>query len=619
MNPSLERIIPPSMRFKAITIYEYKRAYENSIRNLDALWSSEALALSWRRKWASTRQGDGPYTRWFSGGLLSPYENIVARHKDTGVWGKAAIIQLEENGDAEALTFSGLDHLISKIHCGLKNMGLSAGDWVAVYSPPNIESFAFMLAAIRAGLPVEPIFTGFSPQEMSRRVLARKARGLFVTAEYTRRGKTIEVAKASEDQLTRLADSGVKVVIHGGKTGGKYVDFAELLSYKCNAEDTVVESTHPLFGLHSGYEEDFKPITHPTGGFLVQAYATSRWIGLRPRDTVFCTVWPGWITGVTYQLFGPLMLGSTVLLYTGGPDWPNWGIWLDIIDSFSVTLFITTSSAVRLLSKQDPSLLKGKNDTLREVIITAEPLEPEYWRWSYDVLGSLPYPVIDSTPGRGGTIPVLNMFIQSEVGTFLTGNLVNYTFTHIIPGSSGPPIPGFALDVLDGQDKPIRGKPGRLVIKAPWPSIPIEAPAEFYSAWRNNYYDTGDIAIMSEEYYIFPLGRGDGVLKVSGYRLSPGALEKNIASLSGVDWVLVAPLRNPERFETPIVLYHGDVKEEEITHIVREKIGPIASPGKIISLHVKPSISPSQARKEIAELLYKGLVEEAVKKLESIK
>ena len=613
---SARRIVPPSMRYKAIPIQEYRKVYEESIRKLEEFWGSEADMLRWSRKWSSIKSGEGPNARWFTGGLLSPFENIIGKHRGTSLWGKPALIGLDENGDAEAVSYAQLEMMVAKIHCALENLGLRQGDWVVVYSPPTLDAFAFMLAAIRAGLPFEPVFTGFSPYEMYRRVITRNAKALFVTARYMRRGKNIDVLGNSKSYLERLSSKGVLVILEGSGNKGVFLEYDDLLEYSCNSREVVVDSNHKLFGLHSGYAEDFKPITHAAGGFLVQAYSTSRWIGLRSRDTVFCTVWPGWITGVTYQLFGPLMLGSTVLLYNGGPDWPSWSRWLDIIDAYAVTVFITTGSAIRILAKQDPSIFKSKNDTLREIIITAEPLEPEFWYWSYEILGTLPYPIVDSQSSRNGSIPVLDMYIQSEVGTFLTGNLVNYTFTPIEPGSAGLPFPGFAVDVVDDSGIPVRGKTGKLVIRSPWPSTPVEAPQEFYESWNKGYYETGDLAVMSDSGYIYPAGRADAILKVSGYRLSPGAVEKSIMSDPTVEWALTVPMKNPDKFETPLVIYYGKAEEEEIVKAVREKVGPIATPERVVRLGVRPSLAPSAIRQEIAKVFRSEDIQSALRKLE---
>lgn len=611
---STERVVPPSMRYKAVTLTEYRKVYSSSIEGIEEFWSTQARSLVWRRPWSSVKTGSGPHSKWFHGGLLSPYENLIAKHAGTSMWSKTAVIHVDEAGEARLLTYSDLHSLVEKVHCGLENLGVGEGDWVVVYSPPSIEGLVFALAAVRAGAPFEPVFTGFSPREAARRAARRGAKAVFVHARYYRRGKPVDLLGQGRLYFEKLVERGTSVVVSGSNAGSGFVPFDDLLGGGCSPREAVVESSHPLFGLHSGYEDDFKPITHPAGGFLVQAHATSDWIGMRPRDTVFCTVWPGWITSVTYHFFGPLMMGSTILLYDGAPDWPDWGKWLDLVDSYAVTLFITTSGALRMMSKQDPSLFKGKNETLREIVVTAEPLEPEYWRWSYEVLGSLPHPLIDSSPARGGTIPVVNMFIQSEVGTFFTGNLVNYTFTHIEPGSSGPPIPGFHVDVVDDAGNPVRDKLGRLVLRSPWPSTPVEAPEEFYAAWSSGFYDTGDAALMNSEGYVYPAGRRDPVMKVSGYRLSPGALEE-AAKAAGAEWALAVPVKDPDRFEVPVLLYYGPPSEEEVSRSVREHVGPIAVPNLVLRLDRRPAEEPRAVRRRAAAVSRAAGVEPVVRTL----
>jgi len=307
-------------------------------------------------------------------------------------------------------------------------------------------------------------------------------------------------------------------------------------------------------------------------------------MGLRPHDTYFCTVWPGWITGVSYVVFGPLMVGSTVVLYEGGPDWPSWDRWWDVIERYAVTLFLTTGGALRILSRQGDDLVRKHNmDTLRAILVTAEPLEVNVWEWAYKVVGTGYTPVVDSNPEElTGRIPVVNMYIQSEIGTFITGNLVNYTFPPIIPGSCGPPIPGFHLDVIDDSGQQVRGSLGELVLKAPWPALPLEAPEDFYSKWSNGVYRTGDYAVMTQDNYVFVLGRRDNVMKASGYRLSPGALKKTIMDVRGVEEAIVLVCPDDIRLQAPVVVIKGYVDVDSIKRFVREHLGPIAEPKEIV-------------------------------------
>lgn len=606
-----EKVVPPSMRWKAVSLSEYQRAYSESIKNLDAFWTREAYWLKWRKLWRSVREGEGAGARWFVGASLSPYENIISKHRDTWVWHKPALIWENEAGDVRIVTYAELDKLVSRLAAGLASLGVRQGSWVVVYSQPCIESIAAMLAAVRLGASFEPVFTGFSAEELARRIAKRRAKVLIASSGFLRRGRVVPVAEAAREALSRSGVEAQLVVIGGNGSAEKSIAFDDLLLEGSMSESAVVSSDHPLFGLHSGYEDMFHPIAHPAGGFLVQVYSTSRWIGLRPRDTFFCTVWPGWITGVSYVVFGPLMVGSTVLLYEGGPDWPSWNRWLELVDSYAVTLFLTTSSAVRMMSRQDPSVFTSNIDTLKAVLVTAEPLEVETWRWCYEHLGSLAIPVIDSDGKRA--VPVVNLYIQSEVGTFLTGNLVNYTFPPVAPGSAGPPIPGFRLDVVDDKGVSVRGAPGRLVVRGAWPSIPVEAPSEFLERWAGEVYDTGDAAVMLDS-YVYPLGRRDNVLKVSGYRLSPGAIEQAVESMPGVQAAVVVGLRDELRFEVPVLVYEGEAEPGELRRRVREAVGPIAEPQHVIRVNALHGLK-AELRAKLKQLLRDRKLEEAVGEL----
>ncbi|MEN2999438.1 MAG: AMP-binding protein, partial [Acidilobaceae archaeon] len=167
-----------------------------------------------------------------------------------------------------------------------------------------------------------------------------------------------------------------------------------------HAPFSLFSSESPVVGFHGGYEDDFRPITHPAGGYLVQVYAVSRWVGMKPRDTVFCTVSLGWITGVSHCLLGALMVGSTALFYNGSPDQPSWGRWLEVMDNYAATLYITTSTALRLL-KENLEHVKGYElDALKAIIVTGEPLEDSLWQWAYATVSTGSSPLIDSVPGR---------------------------------------------------------------------------------------------------------------------------------------------------------------------------------------------------------------------------
>lgn len=584
---SNERIIPPLMKWKTVSTIEYRKIYEESIRDSYSFWEREALKLSWSRKWSRVVEGQPPNTKWFTGGYINAYYNIIGKHRNTWIWSKPAFIWENEEGDSRIITYSELDRLASRIASSLRSLGVKPGDWVLAYISPSIEALAFLLASIKIGAPFETVFTGFGYYELAKRIRDVNPNILLATSGFTRRGKLVDTLSTVRKAVELSGFKNPVVVIENPGTPplrDSELSLQELLGYSSGSiEDYTAPSEHPLFGLHSGYSDEYSQIVYPTGGFLVQVYSTSQWIGLRPRDTYFCTVWPGWITGVSYVVFGPLMIGSTIVLYEGGPDYPSWDRWWRIIEDYAVTLFLTTSSALRILRKQGDQYVTSRNlDTLKAILVTAEPLEPDTWYWTYRVVGTGKTPVIDSKPdGYTGRIPVVNLYIQSEIGTFVTGNLVNYTFPPIAPGSAGTPIPGFNVGVVDSEGRELTESIGELVVRNPWPAMPIKYPVEYREKWKNGYYRTGDYAYITRDGYVYVLGRLDNIAKISGYRVSPGAIVKALRELLGIE-TRIYRVKDPERFESFILEYKGPVTPEEVKSTIRRAIGGIVEPKQII-------------------------------------
>lgn len=617
-------LVSPSTRWKTITVEEYKAIYESSLRDLEGFWAREALKLEWRSRWLSVLEGTPPRTRWFTGGVISAYDNVLGRHKGSWVWSRPALIWEGEDWQVEVATYADLDMLASRIAGSLKALGVGVGDWVVFYAPPTPQVLAAMLACVKLGAPFEPVFTGFGYGVLAERLTARGAKLLVTVDGFYRRGRvvsTLSVARKAVEEYGRRV--GVVVVERVGSVSLREGELSlddVARSAEPLDESFAGTSEHPLFGLSPGYEEGFKPITHGTGGYLTQVFATTRWIGLRPRDTYFCTVWPGWITGVSYVVFGPLMVGSTVVAYEGGPDWPNWDRWWNIIETYAVTIFLTTGGALRLLAKKAPEAHSGRNlDTLKAILVTAEPLEVKVWDWAYRFVSTGTTPIVDSIPSKlTGRIPLVCMYVQSELGTFVTGNLLNYTFPPLIPGSVGPPIPGFHLDVVNGGDsRSIRGVIGELVVRSPWPAMPVEYPEEFERAWLDGFYRTGDYALMRQDGYLLVLGRRDAVMKVSGYRLSPGAIERAAESITGVAAAVAAGARDELRFEAPFLAYEGSADPEAVKRAIREMVGPIAEPQQAVKVWGLQG-SKETLRARLKQILRQVGVENALSILEEL-
>jgi acetyl-CoA synthetase len=302
-----------------------------------------------------------------------------------------------------------------------------------------------------------------------------------------------------------------------------------------------------------------------------------------------------------------------MVIYEGGPDYPHWDRWWSILERYAVTVFLTTGGALRILSRQDVGLLRAHNlDMLRLVLTTAEPLEVSVWRWAYEYVGTGTVPTIDSIPSKlSGRVPIIHMFIQSEFGTFVTGSLPNYTFVPLVPGSVGPPMPGFDFDVVDGLGNSVRSTVGYLVTRSPWPAMPIEYPIEFVRRWVNGVYYVGDYALMDYDMNIYAVGRSDAVMKINGYRVSPGDLESALRKVPGVRRVVVAGSLDEQKFEVPFVLIEGDVDETTVRRVIRAEVGPIADPGRVVITRELPDIPVDELRMRLKQHLW-GIVEDPV-------
>lgn len=607
-------IIPPSLKWKTITPEEYKKIYFESIKNPIEFWAKEAEKLLWEKKWTQTINGKPPNTIWFKNGWINPYKNIIGKHKETWVWKKTAIIWEGENYQIKAITYSELDKLASKIASAIKTLNVNTGDWIMLYTPPTIEAIATTLASIKIGAPFEHIHTAFQQWELAKRILNRKPKIIIAIDEVMRRGKPIKTLETIRKAIEKTKHKCRLIVIErsGAPNLREKEQTLEEILKQSNTEikEYTAPSQHPLFGLHTAYEEDFKPITHGTGGYLTQVYATTKWIGIKPRDTHFCTIWPSWITGVSYMIIGPLMIGTTIITYEGAPDYPSQNRIWEIIERYAVTTLLTTPGTLKTIFKNNNKTLEKHNiDTLKTIMTTGEPIEIEVWDWTYKKIGTGKTPLINSNPKtETGRIPVLNMYIQSEIGTFATGNLIDYTLTPIKPETAGPPIPGFHIEVIDENGNPTINSIGELAIKNPWPATPIQKPKEYLEKWNQEIYRTGDYAIIDNENYIKIIRRIDSVMKIHGYRISPGTIEKAIEEATGRKAIAIGT-PDETRFEAPTIIVEENI---EIEKIIREWITPIATPKEIIEFKEIPWKEKSKLRRKIREEAWKKKEEKKI-------
>lgn len=578
-----------------------KQERKKSLTNPKIFWAEKAQAIDWFKKWDMVLDDSNkPFYKWFKGGILNISYNALDRHVKTQRKNKIAYIWEGEMGEIKTYTYYQLYQEVNKLAKIFKDYGLKRGDRVAVYLPVIPELPITLLATARVGAIHTVVFSGFSAEALADRINDCGAK-ILVTADGSfRRGKIVQIKK-NADRALETTSSIEKVIVV--KRTGHDIELKENrdVLYKdalLKIEDDFyfppepMQATDPLFILYtSGTTGKPKGVQHGIGGYNVWAYWTLKW-GFNPTDDDiwWCTADIGWITGHTYNVYAPLSLGITSLLFEGTPDFPAKDRWWDMIERHRVTILYTTPTAVRMFMKFGEEWI-NKHDisTLRILGTVGEPINPEAWKWFYKVIGKEKMAIIDT-------------WWQTETGGYMIAPLSGIDLVPLKPGSATYPLPSIQADIYDNKGLPVKaGTKGFLVIKSPWPGMlqtlwkdPERFKQTYFGRWENLYY-TGDYAVRDNEGYFWLLGRADEVLKVAGHRLGTVEIESALVSHPAVSEAAVMGKEDAVKGEVPvafIVLRTGFEESEElrielIKH-VRATIGPIATPKEIIMVNKLP-------------------------------
>jgi acetyl-CoA synthetase len=527
---------PPDFAAKAHikSLAEYDSLCKAAKDDPEGYWAGLAgELLSWQQPWSQVLKWAPPHAQWFVGGHINACENCVDRHADGPLGSKTALIWEGEPGETRTLTYAELKTEVEQFAAALTGLGVKPGDVVAIYMPLVPEAVVAMLACARIGAPHTVVFGGFSADALAGRIQDCKARVLITADGGYRRGKTLPL-KGHADGAADLCPT-IEHLIVLRRTGeavpmqeGRDVWWHDLIASAQNTAcpPVALDSEHPLFILYtSGSTGKPKGILHTTGGYLLGAAATTRWVfDLKPEDVYWCTADIGWVTGHTYVVYGPLALGATVLLYEGAPNWPDEGRFWKIIEDHKVSILYTAPTAIRAFMKWGDSFPKRHDlSSLRLLGSVGEPINPEAWMWYRDVIG-------------GGRCPVVDTWWQTETGSILIAPLPGATPTK--PGSATRPLPGIDAAIVDQEGRAVEaGKGGGyLVVRQPWPSMlrtlyndDARYVQQYWSAVPGCYF-TGDGARQDADGNFWILGRVDDVLNVAGHRLSTMEIESALVS-----------------------------------------------------------------------------------------
>ena len=555
-----DRLFAPSAEFS-------QQAYIKSRDELDALraraetdhegfWAELARTeLDWQTPFTTVLdESKAPHYEWFNDGKLNLSHNCIDRHLvERG--DKTAIVFEGEKGDTRHISYSELHRDVCQFANGLKSLGIGLGDRVILYMPMTPEAVVAMQACARIGATHSVVFGGFSAESLKDRIENAGAK-LVITADGAHRGGKIVELKAATDEAVSNGCASIEKVIVLKRTGhdvnfdgSRDIWWHDLIEGKEESCEPVwVDSEHPLFLLYtSGSTGKPKGIQHSTGGYLLNAIMTMKWVfDINDSDIFWCTADVGWITGHTYVAFGPLAVGATMLMYEGAPTVPDAGRFWKVCQDHKVTIFYTAPTAIRALMKAGDDFPNQYDlSSIRLLGTVGEPINPEAWMWYHKVIGKERCPIVDT-------------WWQTETGAHMLAPVPGAVATK--PGSCTLPLPGIAADIVDANGDSITepNQGGVLVIRKPWPSM-------IRTVWGDDqrYYDTywkmfdgklyvaGDNARRDEDGYFWIMGRIDDVLNVSGHRL--GTME--------VESALVA---HPKVAEAAVVGRPHDVKGESI-------------------------------------------------------
>ncbi|KOG70484.1 MULTISPECIES: acetate--CoA ligase [Streptomyces] len=605
-NESLANLLKEERRFAppaelAANANVTAEAYERAAADRLGFWATQAKRLTWASEPTETLDwSNPPFAKWFADGKLNVAYNCVDRHVENGLGDRVAIHFEGEPGDTRAITYAELQREVSQAANALTELGVVAGDRVAIYLPMIPEAVIAMLACARLGAPHSVVFGGFSADALATRINDADARVVITADGGYRRGKPSALKPAVDEALTRPGTENVRSVLVVRRTGqedvawteGRDVWWHEIVGRQSETHTPeAFDAEHPLFILYtSGTTGKPKGILHTTGGYLTQvAYTHHAVFDLKPEtDVYWCTADVGWVTGHSYITYGPLANGATEVLYEGTPDTPHQGRWWEIVQKYGVTILYTAPTAIRACMKWGDDIpAKYDLSSLRVLGSVGEPINPEAWMWYRKHIGADQAPIVDT-------------WWQTETGGMMLSPLPGVTETK--PGSAQRPLPGIAATVVDDEAHEVPdGGGGYLVLTEPWPSMLRTIWGDdqryldtYWSRFQDKYF-AGDGAKKDEDGDIWLLGRVDDVMLVSGHNISTTEVESALVSHPKVAEAAVVGAADPQTTQAicAFVILRGGAAEdeglvEELRAHVAKQLGPIAKPKRIMPVAELP-------------------------------
>ena len=607
-----EEVIRPGPEFIAQANMADPSAPERfGLDNFPECFREYADLLTWDEDWHTMLDtSNPPFWKWFVGGRLNVSYNCVDRHL-TEHRNKAALIWVSEQEDEadQAITYQELYVRVNEFASVLRDSGVKTGDRVTFHMPMVPELPVAMLACARLGAIHSQVFGGFSGFACGDRIVDSESHVLITMDAYWRGGTLLDHKAKADEAVEQAAKSGVKVdkVLVWRRYPGKYSSEAPMVEGRDYFVDELLKEHQgkrvepvsmpaeaPLFLMYtSGTTAKPKGCQHSTGGYLSYVAGTSKYYqDIHPADVYWCFADIGWITGHSYIVYGPLAVAATSVMYEGAPNYPDAARPWRIAERLGVNIFHTAPTTIRMLRKSGPDDPPKYNYHFKHMTTVGEPIEPEVWRWYYEVVGKKEAVIVDT-------------WWQTETGGFIGTTLP--ALQPMKPGSCGPGALGINPVILDEDGEEVeagKGSAGNICIRNPWPGFmqtiwgDPDRFVETYFAkyvkdrestdWRDWPYFAGDGAMEAGDGYFRILGRVDDVINVAGHRLGTKELESAALTVEAVSEAAAVPAYDEIRGRVPemyISLKPGFEATEDVagqvTQTLRQIIGPIARPAYV--------------------------------------
>ena len=611
---------------EAAHIQEYETLYQRSITDMEGYWGERASELEWFKKWDKVLdESNAPFFQWFVGGKTNIVHNALDRHLKTFRKNKLALIWEGEPGDTRSYSYHALHREVCKFANVLRSMGVKKGDIVTIYMPRIPEQIISMLACAKIGAAHSVVYGGFSVEALAERIEDANSRVLVTADGGWLRGKIVPLKDIADEAISRQPSIESCIVVR--RTGqdvymesGRDYWYHDLMSLPiasplCQTE--VMDAEDPLYILYtSGTTGRPKGVVHTHGGYMVYISTTLKYVfDVKDEDRWWCAADPGWVTGHSYIVYAPLILGVTGFMYEGAPNHPYPNRWWRMIENYGITILYTAPTAIRgLMRFGDAWPNRHDLSSLRLLGTVGEPINHEAWKWYYTVIGKERCPIMDT-------------WWQTETGGFMISPL---PITPLKPGSATRPLFGIEVDVVDDAGKPVaNGEEGYLVIKKPWPGMLrtiLKDPQRYKDQYWGKFgdmYQAGDSARKDSDGYIWVIGRIDDVIKVSGYRLGTAEVESALVSHPAVAEAAAIGLPHEIKgnaIHAYAILRAGVEKSDRLaeelrTHVAHE-IGPIARPEEITFVDSLPKTRSGKIMRRLLKARALGLPEGDISTLE---